>query len=191
MAIGTNHLKTHKMKKITLAVLLLAGISLSSHAQDMKMTSEKTVEVGGAPMYPSKDIIDNAVNSKDHTTLVAAGKAAGLVETLKGRGPFTVFAPTNDAFKAAGFATEAAIMSANPETLIPILAYHVLAGRVFSSDLVDGATPTMLSGGTTTIDLDGDATLKGKSNTTASRITKTDIVATNGVIHEIDRVLLP
>src|SRR5215213_10076054 len=88
------------MKKITLAVLLLAGISLSYHAnaQNMKMNGEKTVEVGGAPMYPSKDIVDNAVNSKEHTTLVAAVKAAGLVETLKSKGPFTVFAPTNEAF---------------------------------------------------------------------------------------------
>ena len=83
------------MKKLTLAVLLLAGISLStsSYAQN-SMKKEKTVEVGGAPMYPSKDIVDNAVNSTDHTTLVAAVKAAGLVETLKGKGPFTVFAPT-------------------------------------------------------------------------------------------------
>src|SRR3982751_1259128 len=86
------------MKKLTLAVLLLAGIVLSSQAQDMKTASEKTVEVGGAPMYPSKNIIDNAIHSKDHTTLVAAVKAAGLVETLEGKGPFTVFAPTNAAF---------------------------------------------------------------------------------------------
>jgi uncharacterized surface protein with fasciclin (FAS1) repeats len=132
----------------------------------------------------------------DYSYLVAAVLTASkgsvkVADVLGSAGPFTVFAPTNDAFRAAGFATEAAIMAANPETLIAILTYHVLAGRVFSSDLADGATPTMLNGLTTTIDLDGGAFIKGRKNATASRITKTDIVATNGVIHEIDQVLLP
>jgi uncharacterized surface protein with fasciclin (FAS1) repeats len=147
-------------------------------------------------MPPVGNIVETVAANPNYSYLVAAVLRASqgsvnVATLLSGAGPFTVFAPTNDAFKAAGFATEAAIMQANPETLIPILAYHVLAGRVFSSDLVDGAMPTMLSGGTTTIDLDGGATIKGKSNTTASRIIKTDIVATNGVVHEIDQVLLP
>lgn len=147
-------------------------------------------------MPPVGNIVQTVVANPAYSYLVAAVLRASqgsvnVAMLLSGAGPFTVFAPTNEAFKAAGFSTEAAIMSASPETLIPILAYHVIAGRVFSSDLVDGATPTMLSGGPTTIDLDGGATIKGKSNTTASRITKTDIVATNGVVHEIDRVLLP
>src|SRR5205809_7729507 len=86
--------KKTKMKKLTLAVLLLAGIALSTSA----FAQEKTVEVGGAPMYPSKNIVQNAVNSQDHTTLVAAVKAAGLVSTLESKGPFTVFAPTNEAY---------------------------------------------------------------------------------------------
>lgn len=123
--------------------------------------------------------------------LRASEGSLDVAAALSSAGPFTVFAPTNQAFRDLGFATEAAIMAADPETLIPILTYHVIAGRVFSSDLVDDATPTMLSGGTTTINLDGGATIKGTGNTVASRITKTDIVATNGVIHQIDRVLLP
>src|SRR5215217_9112206 len=115
------------MKKLTLAVLLLAGISLSqnSFAQG-GMKDEKTVEVGGAPMYPSKSIVDNAINSKDHTTLVAAVTAAGLVETLQGKGPFTVFAPTNAAFEKLPAGTvETLLKPENKETLTKILTYHV------------------------------------------------------------------
>ena len=147
-------------------------------------------------MPPVGNIVQTAVATADYSFLVAAVLRASegslnVATVLSGAGPFTVFAPTNQAFKDLGFATEAAIMAADPETLIPILAYHVIGARVFSSDLVDGATPTMLAGGTTSIDLDGGATIKGNKNTVASRITKTDIVATNGVIHQIDRVLLP
>jgi uncharacterized surface protein with fasciclin (FAS1) repeats len=147
-------------------------------------------------MPPVGNIVQTVVANPDYSYLVAAVLTASkgslnVAAALGSAGPFTVFAPTNDAFKKAGFATEAAIMAANPETLIAILTYHVIGARVFSSDLVDGAKPTMLNGGKTTIDLDGGATIKGKSNATASRITKTDIVATNGVIHQIDGVLLP
>src|SRR5687768_2016369 len=122
------------MKKFTLAVLLLAGISLStSSLAQNAMKKEKTVEVGGAPMYPSKDIIDNAVNSADHTTLVAAVKAAGLVDTLKGKGPFTVFAPTNDAFGALPAGTvEGLLKPENKESLAKILTYHVVPGKLDS-----------------------------------------------------------
>lgn len=142
------------------------------------------------------NIVQTAVATPDYSFLVAAVLRASqgsldVATALSGAGPFTVFAPTNQAFKDLGLSTEAAIMAADPETLIPILAYHIIGVRVFSSDLVDGATPTMLAGGTTTIGLDGGATIKGNGNTIASRITRTDIVATNGVIHQVDRVLLP
>ena len=124
------------MKKITLAVLLLTGISLSSKAQDMKMANEKSVEVGGAAMYPSKNIIENAINSQDHTTLVAAVKAAGLVETLQGKGPFTVFAPTNSAFaKLPAGAVDNLVKPENKSTLTKILTYHVIAGKLDSKEL--------------------------------------------------------
>src|SRR5215212_10233957 len=125
------------MKKLTLAVLLLAGLSLSKHSiAQGGMKNEKTVEVGGAPMYPSKDIIDNAVNSKDHTTLVAAVKAAGLVETLKGPGPFTVFAPTNAAFAMLPAGTVDTLLKAeNKQTLTNVLTYHVVAGRLDAAAL--------------------------------------------------------
>src|SRR5438067_5997576 len=121
------------MKKITLAVLLLAGIFLSQmvSAQSKMMSNEKTITVGGAPMYPSKNIVENAINSKDHTTLVAAVKVAGLVETLQGPGPFTVFAPTNEAFdKLPKGTVESLVKPENRETLTKILTYHVIAGRL-------------------------------------------------------------
>src|SRR6476620_2756913 len=122
------------MKKITLAVLLLTGISLSSKAQYMKMANEKSVEVGGAAMYPSKNIIENAINSQDHTTLVAAVKAAGLVETLQGKGPFTVFAPTNEAFAALPAGTvETLLKPENKDQLVKVLTCHVVAADAMSA----------------------------------------------------------
>src|SRR5450631_2274012 len=117
----------------------LALASVSAIAQTAAMTSEKTVMVGGAAMYPSRDIIQNAVNSKDHTTLVAAVKAAGLVETLQGPGPFTVFAPTNAAFgKLPAGTVDTLVKPENKATLTKILTYHVVAGRLSSSSLTDG-----------------------------------------------------
>ena len=125
------------MKKISLAVLLLAAIVLSSNAQDAKMASEKTVEVGGAPMYPSKNIIANAMNSKEHTTLVAAVKAAGLVETLQGMGPFTVFAPTNVAFdKLPAGTVDHLVKAENKAALTKVLTYHVVKGNLDSKELL-------------------------------------------------------
>ena len=143
------------MKKIALAVLLLTGMSLSSKAQDMKMANEKTVEVGGAPMYPSKNIIENAINSQEHTTLVAAVKAAGLVETLQGKGPFTIFAPTNSAFaKLPAGTVDNLVQPQNKSTLTKVLTYHVVAGRVDSKELMQWikkgkgtATLTTVEGG--------------------------------------------
>jgi len=187
------------MKKITFAVLLLAGITLSSKAQDMKVASEKTVEVGGAPMYPSKDIIDNAVNSKDHTTLVAAVKAAGLVETLKGKGPFTVFAPTNEAFdKLPAGTVDNLVKPENKATLTKILTYHVVAGRLDSKELMKWikkgkgtATLTTVEGGKLLVmQKDGRLWLKDEKGNTAE-ITISDVYQSNGVIHVIDSVVMP
>src|SRR5450631_4357369 len=121
-------------RKTLAATVFLAGVSLSGAA-----FAEMTVMVGGAAMFPSKNIIQNAVNSKDHTTLVAAVKAAGLVDTLSGPGPFTVFAPTNAAFgKLPAGTVDTLVKPENKATLTKILTYHVVAGRLSSSSLTDG-----------------------------------------------------
>lgn len=156
--------------------------------------------VGGMAMYPTKDIVDNAVNSKDHTTLVAAVKAAGLVETLKGKGPFTVFAPTNDAFENLPSGTvETLLKPENKAALTKVLTYHVVAGKVTYNDLKDmikkgngKATIKTVSGGTLTAMMNGDVsiTLMDESGNTAN-ISTYDVVQSNGVIHVIDHVLLP
>ena len=123
--------------------------------------------------------------------LRASQGSTNVAGLLSGTGPFTVFAPVNQAFINAGFATINDIMSASPDALTPILAYHVIGARVFSSDLTNGMMPDMFLGGTTTITLNGGAKIKGAGNASASNIVKTDIVSTNGVIHVIDGVLLP
>jgi len=187
------------MKKITLAVLLLTGISLSSKAQDMKMANEKSVEVGGAAMYPSKNIIENAINSQDHTTLVAAVKAAGLVETLQGKGPFTVFAPTNSAFaKLPAGAVENLVKAENKSTLSKILTYHVIAGKLDSKELAQRikkgkgtATLTTVEGSKLWVmEKDGKLWLKDEQGNIA-QITISDVYQSNGVIHVIDTVVMP
>lgn len=155
--------------------------------------------VGGAAMYPTKDIIDNAVNSQDHTTLVAAVKAAGLVDTLKGPGPFTVFAPTNEAFaKLPAGTVDTLVKPENKETLTKILTYHVVAGKVSSKDLVkmikDGhgtATLKTVSGGTlTAMTMGGKVMLKDEKGG-ISTVTIADVFQSNGVIHVVDTVLMP
>jgi uncharacterized surface protein with fasciclin (FAS1) repeats len=187
------------MKKITLAVLLLAGISLSSRSQDMKMTNETTVEVGGAPMYSSKNIIENAVNSQDHRTLVAAVKAAGLVETLQSKGPFTVFAPTDAAFsKLPAGTVDNLVKPENKTTLTKILTYHVVAGRLDSKELMNWikkakgtATLTTVEGGKLWVmQKDGKLWLKDEKGNIA-QITISDVYQSNGVIHVIDTVVMP
>lgn len=145
---------------------------------------------------PSGNIVETAIATADFSYLVAAvlrasEGATDVAAVLSGSGPLTVFAPTNQAFINAGFATIADIQAANPDDLTAILTYHVIDGRIFSSDLTDGATPATLNGGTVTIDLGATATVKGNANTTASTIVATDVVTTNGVIHVIDQVLLP
>src|SRR6266568_8403090 len=125
------------MKQIKSFIILVAATSLFNVAFGQgKMTTETSVKVGGAPMYPSKNIIENAMNSKDHTTLVAAVKAAGLVETLQGAGPFTVFAPTNEAFNMLPKGTvDELLKPENKAKLVKILTYHVVAGNLDSKTI--------------------------------------------------------
>lgn len=155
--------------------------------------------VGGAAMYPTKDIIDNAVNSKDHTTLVAAVKAAGLVDTLKGPGPFTVFAPTNEAFAALPAGTvETLLKPENKPTLTKILTYHVVAGKIEAADLVKRieaghgkATLKTVAGPTLTASLSGKTVMLTDEKGGTAHVTIADVVQSNGVIHVVDKVLLP
>ena len=157
------------------------------------------VTVGGAKMYPTKDIIDNAVNSKDHTTLVAAVKAAGLVDTLKGPGPFTVFAPTNKAFAALPAGTvDTLLKPESKEKLTTILTYHVVAGNMDSKMLMkaikDGkgtASLKTVSGGTLTAKSSGKKVMITDENGGTANVTIADVKQSNGVIHVVDKVLLP
>ena len=160
---------------------------------------EKTVDVGGAPMYPSRNIIENAVQSKDHTTLVAAVKAAGLVETLQGAGPFTVFAPTNGAFdKLPDGTVETLVKPENKKLLTGILTYHVVAGKLDAQEL-----KKMIRKGKGTVELktvaggrlwvmeqDGNWWIRDEKGGRAM-ITISDVYQSNGVIHVIDTVLMP
>lgn len=169
-------------------------------AQMMNSKNEKTVNVGGAPMYPSKNIIQNAVNSKDHTTLVAAVKAAGLVDTLSGAGPFTVFAPTNAAFgKLPAGTVETLVKPENKAKLTTILTYHVVPGRLTASSLMKAVKDGGGSAKFKTVEGD-EITVKqpsaGKLSITdakggMSSVTIGDVLQSNGVIHVIDTVLLP
>ena len=160
---------------------------------------EKTVTVGGAPMYPSKNIIENAVNSKDHTTLVAAVKAADLVETLQGKGPFTVFAPTNAAFNKLPKGTvETLLKPENKKMLQTILTYHVVAGKMEASDIAKAikagngkATMKTVSGGTLTAWMKGSALYITDENGKSAKVTIADVNQSNGVIHVIDAVVTP
>jgi uncharacterized surface protein with fasciclin (FAS1) repeats len=160
---------------------------------------EKTVMVGGASMYPSKDIIDNAINSKDHTTLVAAVKAAGLVETLKGTGPFTVFAPTNAAFaKLPDGTVDTLLEPASKKMLTTVLTYHVVAGRHDAAGLMakaragkgQAALETVSGDSLWVVWKDDRLWLQDEKGTKAA-ITIADVFQSNGVIHVIDTVVMP
>ena len=182
------------MKVVKFAAVVLAA-SLSAVA----LTASAQVMVGGAPMYASKDIIDNAVNSKDHTTLVAAVKAAGLVQTLKGPGPFTVFAPTNEAFAALPAGTvDTLLKPENKPALTKVLTYHVVAGKMDSAALskaIDAgggkAVLTEVSGGMLTATKSGSAIMLTDESGGMAHVTIADVVQSNGVIHVVDKVLLP
>ena len=163
------------------------------------ISAQKTVMVGGAAMYPTKNIIENAVNSKDHTTLVAAVKAAGLVETLQGKGPFTVFAPTNAAFdKLPKGTVETLLKPENIKTLQSILTYHVVAGKMNSKDIAKAikagkgkATLKTVSGGTLTASMKGKTLYITDENGKSAKVTIADVNQSNGVIHVIDNVVTP
>jgi uncharacterized surface protein with fasciclin (FAS1) repeats len=189
--------KINLMKSLKLTGLMLAA-ALAFNVSYGQM-DEKTVEVGGAAMYPSKNIVENAVNSKDHTTLVAAVKAAGLVETLMSAGPFTVFAPTNDAFNMLPAGTvETLVKPENKAKLTGILTYHVIAGRLDADALKkrikDGkgaAELTTVAGGKLWVMWkDGKFWLTDENGGMAA-ITISDVYQKNGVIHVIDHVVLP
>ena len=186
------------IRTIILAAVLGLGVAAPMTLAPA-FAQEKTVEVGGAAMYPSKDIIDNAVNSKDHTTLVAAVKAAGLVETLKGAGPFTVFAPVNAAFAALPAGTvDTLLKPENKATLTAVLTYHVVAGKMSAADIVAAikagggkASLTTVQGGKLTAMLVGDKVEIVDAKGGKALVTIADVNQKNGVIHVIDHVLLP
>ena len=186
---------------IKLAALMLAttlGLQAAAQMEGGKM-KEKTVEVGGAPMYPSKNIIENAVNSKDHTTLVAAVRAAGLVETLSGSGPFTVFAPTNAAFdKLSKGTVDNLLKPENKGQLTGVLTYHVLAGKFNAKDVMAAikkgggkATMKTVAGGELAFSMKGDKLMIQDASGGMSMVTIADVNQSNGVIHVVDSVLLP
>lgn len=179
--------------KSLLTACFVAVLGVSAFAQ-------KEPTVGGELMYSKKDIIDNAVNSKDHTTLVAAVKAAGLVETLKGAGPFTVFAPVNDAFENLPEGTvETLLKPENKATLAKVLTYHVIAGKFGYDDVVKAITKgkgtaelTTVSGGKLLAMMNGDRNIVLKDeNGNIANITTYNVYQSNGVIHVIDKVVLP
>lgn len=177
----------------------LATIALTAAMAAAAMPAAAQVMVGGAPMLASKDIIDNAVNSKDHTTLVAAVKAAGLVETLKGPGPFTVFAPTNAAFAALPAGTVDTLLKPESKpTLTKVLTYHVVAGKydaaALSKMIADGkgmANLKTVAGGTLIAKASGNAVMVTDEKGGTATVTIADVYQSNGVIHVVDKVLLP
>jgi uncharacterized surface protein with fasciclin (FAS1) repeats len=193
------------MKKTIAMVLVATAMTAGTasaqasrgHAAGMPRAA---VMVGGESMLPSRDIVDNAVNSADHTTLVAAVKAADLVQTLKGRGPFTVFAPVNDAFENLPEGTVTTLLRPENKTaLAKVLTYHVVPGRHTAADLMrmirqgnGRATLRTASGGTLTAMMNGpmNVTLRDESGNVAS-VSTYDVLQSNGVIHVINKVLLP
>ena len=183
--------------KPALALATMSILALGAFAQGPK---PGTITVGGEPMYPMKNIIENAVNSKDHTTLVAAVKAAGLVETLQGKGPFTVFAPTNNAFAALPAGTvDGLLKPAAKGTLTTVLTYHVIAGKYDMKALMEaiekGGGKAMLktvAGQELTFAMNGPHNITVWDTTGAvANISTYDVIQSNGVIHVIDRVLMP
>ena len=188
------------MKKTFFAAIAFSLLAFTATAQTgMKPKSESSVMVGGAAMYPSKNIVENAVNSKDHTTLVAAVTAAGLVETLQSSGPFTVFAPTNAAFEKLPAGTvETLVKPESKTTLTSILTYHVVAGKMSAKDIAKAikagggkAELTTVQGGKLWVMMQGkDVVIKDEKGGIA-KVTIADVNQSNGVIHVIDTVVMP
>jgi uncharacterized surface protein with fasciclin (FAS1) repeats len=179
------------------AFAIATNVIAPASAEDKKMmksemSGEKTVMVGGAAMLPSKNIIENAVNSKDHTTLVAAVKAAGLVETLQGKGPFTVFAPTNAAFdKLPAGTVDNLVKPESKATLTKILTYHVVPGKLGASALTNGKKLKTVEGEELTVKKTGDTVMIVDAKGGSSTVTIADVNQSNGVIHVVDTVLMP
>jgi uncharacterized surface protein with fasciclin (FAS1) repeats len=187
------------MKNLALSILFAVGFfAMSNIAVSAQMKSDNPM-VGGAAMYKTKDIIDNAVNSADHTTLVAAVKAAGLVDTLKGKGPFTVFAPVNSAFAALPAGTvETLLKPENKGTLTKILTYHVVAGNLDSKSIAKAikngggkAELTTVAGGKLWASMSGSDLVLTDEKGGTSRVTIADVRQSNGVIHVVDTIVMP
>jgi uncharacterized surface protein with fasciclin (FAS1) repeats len=185
---------------VTVAICALPLGACATMTDDKtNMQSEQTVMVGGAAMYASRNIVENAVNSRDHTTLVAAVKAAGLVETLSGAGPFTVFAPTNAAFASLPAGTvDTLLKPENKAMLQSILTYHVVPGRLTAADLLGqiragGGTAQLrtVQGGILTARMQGDAMVLIDAKGGTATVTQTDVLQSNGVIHVTNSVSLP
>jgi uncharacterized surface protein with fasciclin (FAS1) repeats len=176
-----------------LAVTAATIVSVSAQGKmKSEMSGEKTVMVGGAAMFPSRNIIQNAVNSKDHTTLVAAVKAAGLVSTLEGKGPFTVFAPANSAFgKLPAGTVDNLVKPENKPALTRILTYHVVPGRLEASSLSDGKKLKTVEGEELTVKRSGDKVMIIDAKGDSAAITIPNVNQSNGVIHVVDTVLMP
>jgi len=177
------------------SLVLASGAAVASHHEEMK----NNPMVGGAAMLASKDIVDNAVNSKDHTTLVAAVKAAGLVDTLKSEGPFTVFAPTNAAFDALPAGTvDTLLQPANKATLTSVLTYHVVPGKLdaaaIAAKIAEGNGSAMLTtvqGETLTARAKGEGVTVTDTKGNVANVTVANVYQSNGVIHVVDTVLMP
>ena len=184
---------------LSLALATLAVVPMAAAGTMGSMKMDHTVMVGGAAMYPSRNIIQNAVNSKDHTTLVAAVKAAGLVDTLSGKGPFTVFAPTNEAFAALPAGTvDTLLKPENKAELTKILTYHVVAGNLTSADLLklikDGggkASVKTVEGDSLTFSTDAQGVAITDDKGNVAHVTIANVKQSNGEIHVIDKVLMP
>lgn len=182
------------MKRIFLSAIVVVAMAFTTQVH-----AQKNPMVGGAAMYPTKDIVDNAVNSKDHTILVTAVKAAGLVETLKSKGPFTVFAPTNEAFgKLPKGTVETLVKPENKATLTKILTYHVVAGKMGSKEIAAAikagkgkAELTTVEGGKLWAWMEGKNLMLKDEKGGMAKVTIKDVFQSNGVIHVIDTVLMP
>jgi uncharacterized surface protein with fasciclin (FAS1) repeats len=183
-------MRTTKIFAALAGVLMLAALPA---------VAQKDPMVGGAAMSPQKNIVENAMNSKDHTTLVAAVKAAGLVDTLEGPGPFTVFAPTNEAFaKLPAGTVDSLLKPENKATLVKILTYHVVAGKMSAKDILakikaggGKAVLTTVEGGTLTATLSGGKVVLTDEKGGTATVTIANVFQSNGVIHVIDTVLMP
>ncbi|WP_425341618.1 fasciclin domain-containing protein [Citromicrobium bathyomarinum] len=191
--------KTQAALILAASAALLGGCATYGMDDGAMASADSTVMVGGAAMYPTRNIIENAVNSKDHTTLVAAVKAAGLVDTLSGPGPFTVFAPTNAAFaKLPAGTVDTLLKPENKATLTKILTYHVVPGRVSAEDLMmkikqggGMAKLTTVEGGTLTAKMMGGNVVLVDEKGGMATVTQADVFQSNGVIHVTDTVSMP